>query len=81
MDKRAKAQEAESLLANDVLQDAFNGVLLYHTGVMTNVSATDEEVLKARRMVLALNEVKGQLRRYVSTGDILAKKDQDREHD
>ena len=81
MDKRAKAQEAESLLANDVLQDAFNGVLLYHTGVMTNVSAADEEVLKARRMVLALNEVKGQLRRYVSTGDILAKKDQDREHD
>jgi hypothetical protein len=81
MDKREKAQEAESLLANDVLQDAFNGVLLYHTGVMTNVSATDEEVLKARRMILALNEVKSRLRRYVSNGDILAKKDQDREHD
>jgi hypothetical protein len=32
-------------------------------------------------MVLALNEVKSQLRRYVSTGDILTKKDQDREHD
>ena len=81
MDKREKAQEAESLLANDVLQDAFNGVSLYHNGVMTNVSATDEEVLKARRMILALNEVKSQLRRYVSTGDILAKKDQDRGHD
>jgi hypothetical protein len=81
MDKREKAQRADALLKDDVLQDAFNGVLLYHTGVLTHVSATDEEVLKARRMVLALNEVKGQLSRYVKTGDILAKKDQDREHD
>jgi hypothetical protein len=81
MDKREKAQRAEALLKDDVLQEAFDGVLLYHTGVLTHVSATDEEVLKARRMVLALNEVKSQLRRYVSTGDILAKKDQDREHD
>jgi hypothetical protein len=81
MDKREKAQRADALLKDDVLQDAFNGVLLYHTGVLTHVSATDEEVLKARRMVLALNEVKNQLHRYVSTGDILAKKDQDRGHD
>jgi hypothetical protein len=81
MDKREKAHRADALLKDEVLQDAFNGVLLYHNGVMTNVSATDEEVLKARRMILALNEVKGQLRRYVKTGDILAKKDQDREHD
>ena len=81
MDKREKAQRADALLKDDVLQAAFDGVLLYHTGVFDRVLATDEEVLKARRMVLALNEVKGQLRRYVSTGDILAKKDQDREHD
>jgi hypothetical protein len=81
MDKRAKAQRAEALLKDDVLQDAFNGVLLYHTGVFSRVSATEAEVLEARRMVLALNEVKSQLSRYVSTGDILTKKDQDREHD
>ena len=81
MDKRAKAQRAEALLNDDVLQEAFNGVLFYHTGVFTRVTATEAEVLEARRMVLALNEVKSQLRRYVSTGDILAKKDQDREHD
>jgi hypothetical protein len=81
MDKLEKAHRADALLKDEVLQDAFNGVLLYHNGVMINVSATDEEVLKARRMILALNEVKGQLRRYAKTGDILAKKDQDREHD
>ena len=81
MDKREKAQRADALLKDDVLQAAFDGVLLYHTSVLTRVSATDEQVLEARRMVLALNEVKNQLHRYVSTGDILAKKDQDREHD
>jgi hypothetical protein len=81
MDKREKAQEAESLLANDVLQEGFDGVLLYHTSVFARVSATKKQVLEARRMVLALNEVKTQLHRYVLTGDILAKKDQDREHD
>jgi hypothetical protein len=81
MDKREKAQRADALLKDDVLQEAFDGVLLYHTGVLTHVSATDEEVLKARRMVLALNEVKSQLRRYATTGEILAKKDQDRGND
>jgi|TARA_R110000850_G_scaffold137972_2_gene259103 hypothetical protein len=81
MDKREKAQRADALLKDDVLQAAFDGVLLYHTSVLTRVSATDEQVLEARRMVLALNEVKSRLHRYVSTGDILAKKDQDREHD
>jgi hypothetical protein len=81
MDKREKAQRAEALLKDDVLQEGFNGVLLYHTSVFARVSATKKQVLEARRMVLALNEVKGQLSRYVKTGDILAKKDQDREHD
>jgi hypothetical protein len=81
MDKREKAQRADALLKDDVLQEGFDEVLLYHTSVFARVSATKKQVLEARRMVLALNEVKGQLRRYVSTGDILAKKDQDREHD
>ncbi len=81
MDKRTKAQLADALLQDEVLQNAFAGVSLYHTGVMIHASATEAEVLEARRMVLALNEVKSQLRRYVTTGAILTKKDQDREHD
>jgi hypothetical protein len=81
MDKREKAAHADALLRDTVLQDAFDAVSLYHTGVFTRALATDEEVLNAHRMVLALNEVKSQLRRYVATGDILTKKDQDREHD
>jgi hypothetical protein len=81
MDKREKAQRADALLKDDVLQEGFDGVLLYHTSVFARVSATKKQVLEARRMVLALNEVKSQLSRYVKTGDILAKKDQDRGHD
>tara|TARA_R110000824_G_scaffold347748_2_gene534506 strand:- start:8209 stop:8454 length:246 start_codon:yes stop_codon:yes gene_type:complete len=81
MDKKEKAQRAATLLGDDVLQSAFDGVLCYHKSVFERVSATDAEVLEARRMVIALNEVKSQLRRYVATGEMLAKKDQDREHD
>tara|TARA_R110000744_G_scaffold192233_2_gene311362 strand:- start:776 stop:1021 length:246 start_codon:yes stop_codon:yes gene_type:complete len=81
MSDREKAQRADALLRDEVLQLAFDGVLLYHTSVFAKMSATEAEVLEARRMVLALNEVKSQLRRYVSTGNILAKKDQDRGHD
>ena len=81
MDKRERAQRAEALLKDDVLQSAFDGVLLYHTSVFDHVSATDDEVLKARRMVLALNEVKSQFHNYVATGKMLAKKDQDRAND
>jgi hypothetical protein len=81
MDKQEKAQRADALLKDDVLQSAFDGVLLYHTGVFARVSATNEQVLEARCMVLALNEVKNQLRRFASNGDILEKKDQDRGHD
>tara|TARA_R110000868_G_scaffold266297_2_gene525351 strand:- start:1162 stop:1407 length:246 start_codon:yes stop_codon:yes gene_type:complete len=81
MDKRTKAQRAEALLQDDVLQEAFDGVSLYHTSAFARVSATEAEVLEARRMVLALNEVKSQLRSFVLTGKILAKRDQDREHD
>tara|TARA_R110000796_G_scaffold79828_2_gene177009 strand:- start:61 stop:306 length:246 start_codon:yes stop_codon:yes gene_type:complete len=81
MDRKEKAQRAEDLLNDDVLQSAFNVVSEYHTGVFLRVLATEAEVLEARRMVLALNEVKNQLRRYVATGQMIKKRDQDREHD
>ena len=81
MDKKQKAQMSEELLANDVLQSAFSVVLEYHTSVFAHVSATEAQVLEARRMVLALNEVKNQLHRYVATGQIIKKRDQDRADD
>jgi len=81
MDKRAKAKRAESLLADEVLQEAFDVVSEYHTSVFKRVSATEAEVLEARRRLMSLNEVKGQLRSFVGTGKLLAKKDQDRVND
>jgi hypothetical protein len=81
IDKKQKAQMSEALLANPVLQEGFDVVLGYHTGVFTQVSATEAQVLEARRMALALNEVKNQLHRYIATGQIIKKRDQDRAND
>ena len=81
MDKKARAQHAERLMEDDVLQNAFNVVLEYHTSVFTKRTATDAEVLEARRMVFALNEVKGQLGKFIGDGKILEKRDQDRDND
>ena len=81
MDKKARAQHAERLINDNVLQEALNEVLIYHTSVFQDGTATDAEVLKARDMVKALNEVKGQLKSFIATGRILEKRDQDRGND
>lgn len=81
MDKKTRAQHAERLMNDDVLQSAFNVVLEYHTDVFTKRSATDAEVLEARRMVFALNEVKAQLGRFINDGKMIEKRDQDRGND
>ena len=81
MDKKARAQHAERLINDTVLQDGFDVVLQYHTSVFQDGTATDAEVLKARDMVKALNEVKGQLKSFIATGRILEKRDQDRGND
>lgn len=74
MDKKARAQHAERLLADDVWQMAHSVVLEYHTSVFSKVSATDEQVLEARRMVLALEAINSQLRSFVGTGKIIEKR-------
>lgn len=81
MDIKAKGQHAQRLLDDEVLQNAFSVVKEYHTEAFSRASATDSEVLEARRMVLALEQIKGQLRAFVSDGRILEKKDQDRGND
>ena len=81
MDKKARAQHAERLVNDSVLQEAFNVVLEYHTSVFLNASATDDEVLKARDLAKALNEVKSQLKSFVATGKMIEKRVQDREND
>lgn len=81
LDKKARAQHAERLLNDDVLKSAFNVVLEYHTDVLTSSSATDEQVLEARREYLALKRVKSQLSSFVLDGKIIDKRNQDRGND
>ena len=80
MDKRTKGQHAQRLLDDEVLQMAFDGVVSYHTRTFSDVGATDEQVLEARRDLMALKRVQGQLRKMVSDGKIV-EKDQDRGSD
>ena len=71
MDKKARAQHAERLLSDTVLQEALNGVKEYHTGVFLGGTASDSEVLKSRDILKALNEATSQLKSFVATGKIL----------
>lgn len=81
MNAKDRAQHAERLLADEVLQEAFSVVKEYHTERILRASTSDSEVLEDRRDILALERVKGQLRSFVSHGRMIEKKDQDRASD
>lgn len=81
MDKKARSQHAERLLSDDVLKSAFDVVSMRYQSVFTDPSATEEHVLEARRKVLALEQVKSQLRAYVGDGKMIEKRDQHRVND
>ena len=81
MDKKTRADHAARLLSDEVLQEAFSVVKEYHTGVILRATTTDSDVLEARRDILALGRVIGQLRSFVSDGRMIDKKDQDRGSD
>ena len=81
MDTKTRADHAKHLLDDEVLQSAFDVVKEYHKATFTKATATDAEVLEARRLVLLLEQVQGQLRSFVSAGKILDKRDQHRADD
>lgn len=81
MDKKDRARHASNLLNDEVLQEAFSVVKGYHTELILRATTTDSDVLEARRDILALERVIGQLRSFVSDGRMIDKKDQDRGSD
>lgn len=81
MDKKARADHAARLLEDEVLQAAFNGVKEYHTGTFLRVTATDDEVLEARRQIGVLEDIKRQLHNFVAEAKIEQRRDQDRGSD
>lgn len=81
MDKRARAQHAERLLADDVLAAAFDAVSERYQRVFRDASATPDDVLEARDMFFALEQVKATIRGFVTDGKILEAKGQHRVSD
>lgn len=78
IDKKNRAQHAENLLRDDVLQAAFEAVRKACLSTMTARGTTDEEALEARRDLFALDRVEGRLRSFVADGLLIEKRDRDR---
>lgn len=80
MDAIAKGQHAKRLLADEILQEAFNVVKSNHVKVFEDAAATDDQVIEARRNLLALESIKRQLKNFEYDGK-RKQKDQDRGSD
>ena len=74
MDRSTRGKHAKRLMEDEVLQEAFNGVLEYHRAKFDNPTVTDEEILEARRLAMMVETVKGQLRSMIADGRIAEKK-------
>ena len=70
MDDTQKAEHAKRLLSDGLFNEAINVVKGYHTATFCQIDATEQEVMEARRMVLALEAVTKQLETYVLTGEM-----------
>ena len=73
-DTEKRAARAKALLEDVTFKDALRVVKEYHTSVFLRPSATEDEVMEARRMVLALTEVANQLVSFVQDGEMIAAK-------
>ena len=74
MDKVERAHQSKRLMDDDTLISAFDGVSSACVAVMSNHASTDEQVLEARRELLALNRVKSRLASFIADGRIEQKR-------
>ena len=68
MDKIAQGQNAQRILEDDTFKNARDEVYNGIVERMTTTSATDDEVLAARRELLALRLIENRLVSYINTG-------------
>lgn len=66
----ARAQHAERLLQDDVLQEAFSMVERHYINTIINGNSSMDDVLDARQSILALKKVQTQLQTYVVDGKV-----------
>ena len=81
MDKATRAQHAEHIMNDEVLQEGFTVAYQRQCDIFTHKLATKKEVLEARRMALAIREVQSQMRSFITEGKIIEKRNQDRAND
>jgi hypothetical protein len=75
MDKSTRAQNADRLLQDNVLKEAFLMVEQYYTNTIISESASIDDVLEARHSILALKRVKSQIQTYIVDGKLLQRKE------
>lgn len=68
MTPQQKKQHAERILKDEVLQDAFSVIEEEAIGVFKYPNASEEEVMEARGMVLALGALRRKLDAFIADG-------------
>lgn len=75
MDKKARAQNADRLLNDDTLLEAFSVVKQRCVGVFEYHSSTPDEILEAHRDLRALDALKSALSDFVIDGKVAEKRE------
>ena len=70
MTPEQRQQHAERLLADPTLREALDVLKNAQIAVFTSPTCEDAEILEARRMVRALDDLETQLRRFILDGKL-----------
>tara|TARA_R110000803_G_scaffold51114_6_gene105830 strand:+ start:2746 stop:2988 length:243 start_codon:yes stop_codon:yes gene_type:complete len=74
MEPSIKATRAQQILNDEVFTEALSVLKKDSIGVFLYPTATDEEIMEARKAVLALSLVERQLQRFVDDWKLLERK-------
>lgn len=77
----ARAHQAENLMRDTVLLEAFEALSKTYTNAFVSAGASDDDVLNAHRMILALQSVKSQIQTYIVDGKLEVRKERNRGND
>lgn len=80
MDKVQRAAHAKTLLADPLLNEAFDVVQNAQISIFTENVCDAEQLMEAHRMVRALRLLKDQLAAYISDGKLLERRAERGQH-
>ena len=70
MDDKHRAARASAIMGDDLVVEALSVVKEYHMDTILSAESADEDVLEARRMILALEQVTNHLESVMLDGEI-----------